>query len=72
MVKVDTKDPIGRAILNGLAKYDNLDGYVVSVYVEGYKLKSEGGQAVQIYWHEGQNNVKNTYLSPNNAGIAQR
>jgi len=49
MVKVDTKDPIGRAILNGLAKYDNLDGYVVSVYVEGYKLKSEGGQAVQIY-----------------------
>ncbi|MBI4847981.1 MAG: arsenite methyltransferase [Nitrospirae bacterium] len=33
----DTKDPIGRAILNSLGKGESLDDYVVSVYVEGRK-----------------------------------
>lgn len=33
----DTKDPIGRAILDGLRENESLEGYVVSVYVEGYK-----------------------------------
>lgn len=33
----NTNDPVGRAILNGLDKDESLEGYVVSVYVEGYK-----------------------------------
>ncbi len=33
----DTKDPIGRAILDGIGKEASLDEYVVSVYVEGDK-----------------------------------
>lgn len=33
----DTKDPIGRAILDGLREKESLEGYLVSVYVEGYK-----------------------------------
>jgi len=33
----NTKDPIGRAILDGLGKNESLEGYVVSVYVEGQK-----------------------------------
>lgn len=33
----NTKDPIGRAILDNLDKGKSLDGYVVSVNVEGYK-----------------------------------
>jgi SAM-dependent methyltransferase len=33
----DTKDPIGRAILDGLGENESLEGYVVSVYVEGIK-----------------------------------
>ncbi|MBC8488947.1 MAG: arsenite methyltransferase [Bacteroidetes bacterium] len=33
----NTKDPIGRAILNGLGEDESLEGYVVSVYVEGQK-----------------------------------
>jgi SAM-dependent methyltransferase len=33
----DTKNPIGRAILNGLGENESLEGYVASVYVEGYK-----------------------------------
>jgi arsenite methyltransferase len=33
----DTKDPIGRAILDGLGENESLQGYVTSVYVEGYK-----------------------------------
>lgn len=33
----DTSDPIGRAILNGLGEGESLDGYVVSVYVDGEK-----------------------------------
>lgn len=34
----NTKDPIGRAILNGLEENESLEGYIVSVYVEGRKL----------------------------------
>jgi len=33
----NTKDPIGRAILGGLKEGESLEGYVVSVYIEGYK-----------------------------------
>lgn len=33
----NTKDPIGRAILDGLGKGESLESYVVSVYVEGHK-----------------------------------
>jgi len=33
----NTKDPIGRAILDGLGEGESLQGYVVSVYVEGHK-----------------------------------
>lgn len=33
----DTKDPIGRTILDRLGKDESLEGFVVSVYVEGYK-----------------------------------
>lgn len=36
-VASDTKDPIGRAILDSLGKGQSLLDYVVSVYVEGYK-----------------------------------
>jgi SAM-dependent methyltransferase len=36
-INLDTKDPIGRAILDGLGATDSLEGYVVSAYVEGYK-----------------------------------
>lgn len=33
----NTKDPIGRAILDSLGKDESLAGFVVSIYVEGYK-----------------------------------
>lgn len=33
----DTKDPLGRAILDGLQKDELLDEYIASVYVEGHK-----------------------------------
>lgn len=33
----NTKDPIGRAILDGLGEGESLEGCVVSVYVEGHK-----------------------------------
>ncbi len=33
----NTKDPIGRAILDGLGESESLEGYVVSIYVEGHK-----------------------------------
>jgi SAM-dependent methyltransferase len=33
----NTKDPIGRAILDGLGEGESLEGYVISVYVEGHK-----------------------------------
>jgi len=33
----NTKDPIARAILDGLGEGESLEGYVVSVYVEGRK-----------------------------------
>ncbi|MDP3011999.1 MAG: arsenite methyltransferase [Candidatus Hydromicrobium sp.] len=33
----DTKDPLGRAILDGLGENESLEGYVVSVYVDGHK-----------------------------------
>ncbi|MFH1684327.1 MAG: arsenite methyltransferase [Candidatus Margulisiibacteriota bacterium] len=33
----NTKDPLGRAILDGLGENGSLEGYVVSVYVEGHK-----------------------------------
>lgn len=32
-----TKDPMGKAILDSLEESESLEGYVVSVYVEGYK-----------------------------------
>lgn len=31
------KDPIGRAILDGLGEGESLEGYVISIYVEGHK-----------------------------------
>jgi SAM-dependent methyltransferase len=33
----DTKGPLGRAILDGLGEDESLEGYVVSVYVDGHK-----------------------------------
>jgi len=36
-IEPETKDPMGRAILDGLGENESLDEYVVSVYVEGYK-----------------------------------
>ena len=33
----DTKDPIGRAILDSLGENESLDDYVVSVFIEGFK-----------------------------------
>jgi hypothetical protein len=36
-IEPDTKDPMGKAILDGLEKNESLDNYVVSVYVERYK-----------------------------------
>jgi SAM-dependent methyltransferase len=36
-IDLDTKDPIGRAILDGLGDARSLDGYVISVIVEAYK-----------------------------------
>jgi SAM-dependent methyltransferase len=33
----DTRDPIGRALVDALGENESLEGYVVSVYVEGYK-----------------------------------
>jgi ubiquinone/menaquinone biosynthesis C-methylase UbiE len=36
-INLDTKDPIGRAILDGLGDINALKDYVVSVYVEGYR-----------------------------------
>ena len=36
-IDANTKDPIGGAILDGLGDNKSLEGYVVSVYVEGYK-----------------------------------
>jgi arsenite methyltransferase len=37
-IKPDTNDPIGRAMLDGLSENESLENYVVSVYVEAYKL----------------------------------
>ncbi len=36
-IDVDTKDPIGRAMLDSLGTAECLDAYVASVYVEGHK-----------------------------------
>jgi arsenite methyltransferase len=36
-ISLDTEDPIGRAILNGLGGINAVNGYVASVCVEGYK-----------------------------------
>ncbi len=36
-INPNTKDPIGKAIIDGLGKNESLDEYVVSVYVEGHK-----------------------------------
>ena len=36
-IDTNTKDPIGMAILDSLGEDESLEGYVVSVYVEGYK-----------------------------------
>ncbi len=36
-IDTNTKDPIGRAILDGLGDDESLEGYVVSIYVEGRK-----------------------------------
>lgn len=36
-IKPDTKDPIGKAMIDRLGKGESLLDYVVSVYVEGYK-----------------------------------
>ncbi|MBC8388929.1 MAG: arsenite methyltransferase [Actinobacteria bacterium] len=36
-IDLDTKDPLGRAILDGLGEDEFLEGYVVSVYVDGHK-----------------------------------
>lgn len=36
-IEPNTKDPIARAILDGLGEDESLDGYVVSVYVDGHK-----------------------------------
>ena len=36
-INTNTKDPIGRSLLDGLEEGDSLEGYVASVYVEGYK-----------------------------------
>ncbi len=37
-INSNIKDPMGRAILDGLGENESLEGYVVSVYVEGRKL----------------------------------
>ncbi len=36
-VDLDTQDPIGRAVLDGLGEDESLEGYVVSIYIEGSK-----------------------------------
>jgi len=36
-INPNTKDPIGRAILDDLGKNKSLEGYVVSIYVKGHK-----------------------------------
>ena len=36
-VETDTQDPLGQAILEGLEEGESLEGYVVSLYVEGLK-----------------------------------
>lgn len=36
-ISFDTKDPIGKAILDSLGEHESLDDYVVSVFVEGLK-----------------------------------
>jgi len=36
-IDTNTKDPLGRAVLDGLGENESLDSYVVSVYVEGHK-----------------------------------
>lgn len=36
-IEPDTKDPIGRTLLDGLGDNESLDEYVVSVYLEGFK-----------------------------------
>ena len=36
-INIDTRDPIGRAMLDGLGDISALKGYVVSAYVEGHK-----------------------------------
>jgi SAM-dependent methyltransferase len=42
-VESDTKDPIGRTILDSLGDNESLDDYVVSVNVEGYKHEHKLG-----------------------------
>ncbi len=42
-VDPDTKDPMGRAILDSLGDNESLDDYVVSVSVEGYKHEHKLG-----------------------------
>jgi arsenite methyltransferase len=36
-IEPDTKDPIGRAILDSLGENESLEGYAVSIYIEGRK-----------------------------------
>jgi len=36
-IDTDTKDPIGRALLDGLGECESLNDYVVSINVEGRK-----------------------------------
>lgn len=36
-IDTDTRDPIGRALLDSLGKNESLEGNVVSIYVEGHK-----------------------------------
>ncbi len=35
----DTKDPIGRAVLDTLGKNESLEGSIVSIYIEGHKRR---------------------------------
>lgn len=37
-IEPNTKDPIGKAILDGLGSEESLEDYVVSIYLEGYKI----------------------------------
>lgn len=40
-INADTKDPIGRDILDGLGENESLRGYVASIYIEGQKEKNK-------------------------------